>query len=400
MKLRFILKLALRNLFTRRTRTLITVGGVVLGMAAILFLVSFGYGLENIVLREISTSRTFEVIDVSNGGSSALRIEEKQLLEWQQLQNIKKVVPTVSLPVKIKIDKSAIDGIITGASYDYLQLAEITPVFGEIPVDKGSKIAVTKATLKLLGKNADKTSLGTQIVTSALIPKILTSEQKEQITKDIDNWQIVGILDDEDTVMAYTSLENFKDWGVIGATSAKVRVTPVSAIPQVRKIVESQGFQTDYIGDTVKQINQVFTILRLVLGSFGLVALIVAALGMFNTMTVSLMERVREVGLMKAVGIKRKDIWRLFLIESLLIAVAGGLLGAALGWVLGVMGNVILNALAQAAGTATTKVTFFIIPYWFFLLSILFAFLVGLLTGLYPARRATRISPLDALRYE
>ncbi len=400
MRIRFILKLAIRNLLTRHIRTLITVGGITIGMAAILFLVSFGYGLENIVLREISASRTFEVIDVSNGGSSALKIKDRDILNWQQIQNVKKVVPTVSLPIKAKVGKTSIDGIIVGVSKDYLELAELAPAWGEIPTKKGPLIAVTKNTLSLLGREPSEKSLGTKLSIEALIPQILTSEQKEKIIKEIKDLEIRGIIDNEETVIVYTSLENLKDWGVVGATAAKIRVNPTSAIPAVRKIIEGQGFQTDYIGDTVRQINQVFIILRIVLGSFGLVALIVAVLGMFNTLTVSLMERVREVGLMKAIGIKRKDIHRLFLFEALLIAVVGGLLGTVGGWLLGVIGNAILNYLARGVTNAPAQFTFFLVPYWFFLFSALFAFLVGLITGLYPARRATQINPLDALRYE
>jgi ABC-type antimicrobial peptide transport system permease subunit len=148
----------------------------------------------------------------------------------------------------------------------------------------------------------------------------------------------------------------------------------------------------------VSEISRVFSLFRVILGIFGLIALIVAALGAFNTLTISLLERIREVGLFKALGMRNKDIYKLFLTESLFIGIFGGTLGLILGGFLGQGINVILKFMAQRAHAEA--IPLFITP-WFFALGVaLFSVVVGFLTGWYPSKRAVKIDPLDALRYE
>jgi len=119
---------------------------------------------------------------------------------------------------------------------------------------------------------------------------------------------------------------------------------------------------------------------------------------MFNTLTISLMERTREIGLMKALGFKRRDVHRLFLIEASFLGLVGGILGILTGYVTTKLINFILNLVGQRMGAEAETV--FVTPLWFTLLVLGFAILVSLTVGIYPARRAVRISPLNALRYE
>jgi hypothetical protein len=169
-------------------------------------------------------------------------------------------------------------------------------------------------------------------------------------------------------------------------------------VESTRKQIENIGFSTEYVGDTVSEISQVFTLFRVILGAFGLIAMIVAALGAFNTLTISLLERVREVGLFKALGMRNKDVYKLFLAESIIIGITGGLIGLFFGTMLGNLINVILSFLAQKSGAEQIQI--FITP-WTFSLSVAgFSIIVGFLTGWYPSRRAVKINPLDALKYE
>ena len=124
----------------------------------------------------------------------------------------------------------------------------------------------------------------------------------------------------------------------------------------------------------------------------------VAALGMFNTLTISLLERIKEIALMKILGMRKVDIRAIFLTESVIIGTVGGFLGIILGVALGSIANSILNHFAKLAGADQASV-FYFAPL-FIIGMIIFASLVGLSTGLYPARRATKVNALDVLRYE
>jgi ABC-type antimicrobial peptide transport system permease subunit len=119
---------------------------------------------------------------------------------------------------------------------------------------------------------------------------------------------------------------------------------------------------------------------------------------MFNTLTVSLLERIREVGLLKALGMSRADIRKLFLSEAMIIGIGGGLMGLILGLLVGYILNYSINALAIASGAS--PVDFFYMPWYFAVGMAIFSIIIGLLTGIYPAQRAVKINALDALRYE
>ncbi|EKE15442.1 MAG: hypothetical protein ACD_12C00016G0001, partial [uncultured bacterium] len=123
-----------------------------------------------------------------------------------------------------------------------------------------------------------------------------------------------------------------------------------------------------------------------------------AALGMFNTLTVSLLERTHEIGMMKAIGMKSVEVHDLFLTESMIMGVFGGLGGLLFGIIIGKILSLILTVFAVFKGVGFIDITY--IPFSFVFLIILLSLTVGIITGIYPAHRATKISALDALRYE
>jgi ABC-type antimicrobial peptide transport system permease subunit len=158
------------------------------------------------------------------------------------------------------------------------------------------------------------------------------------------------------------------------------------------------GYGTVSVADTVAQIDSLFSTFRLLLGVIGLVALSVAALGMFNTLTVSLLERTREVGLLKAMGMKSGEVRELFLTESMIMGFYGGILGLLIGFGAGKLLSLILSSVAVAKGVGFIDIS--VVPLSFVLVVVVLAIIVGILTGYFPARRATKISALNALRYE
>jgi ABC-type antimicrobial peptide transport system permease subunit len=177
-----------------------------------------------------------------------------------------------------------------------------------------------------------------------------------------------------------------------------VIVNDQDKLAESRTEIETMGFRTSSVVDTVEQINSLFQSLRLGLLVFGMVALSVAALGMFNTLTVSLLEKTREVGLMKAIGMKSQEVKMLFLAESVIMGFFGGVLGLLFGFLAGQLLSIVLSSIAVASGFDPITATH--IPLNLILTITGSSFLIGVLTGFYPAYRATHISALNALRYE
>jgi len=186
--------------------------------------------------------------------------------------------------------------------------------------------------------------------------------------------------------------------GITNYSQVKVVVKDKDDLSATRHQIEAMGYVTRSVADTVEQINSLFSTTRVILAVLGMIALGVAALGMFNTLTVSLLERTREVGLMKAMGMRSSEVQELFLTESMIMGILGGLLGIITGFLAGKLAGLVLSLFAVFQGVGYVDISY--IPASFTVVIIILSLLVGILTGIYPAKRATKISALNALRYE
>ena len=178
----------------------------------------------------------------------------------------------------------------------------------------------------------------------------------------------------------------------------KAQVKSTVFLEEARDKIIAAGFVVSALSDTVRQANKVFKVMQIILGAFGIIALAVAAIGMFNTMTIALLERTNEIGIMRSIGASRRDIWLMFLIEALIIGFLGGLVGVIVGVGLGETTNFGLNLLANRLGGQSLDIFYY--PMWFVITIIMFSTLVSFITGFYPARRAAHLNPLEALRYK
>jgi putative ABC transport system permease protein len=182
-------------------------------------------------------------------------------------------------------------------------------------------------------------------------------------------------------------------------SSVYVRVQKMEDVSAVRKeIEEKMGLGVFSIADQLKEMKQVFLIMDSLLGAIGTVALIIAALGIINTMIMSILERTREIGIMKAVGGSENQIKLIFFVEAAFIGLIGAIFGLALGWLVSRIANIIINAKLQPI--EAPQVDLFYFPLWLIVGAIAFSILVSLVAGLYPAIRAARIDPVKALRHD
>jgi putative ABC transport system permease protein len=181
-------------------------------------------------------------------------------------------------------------------------------------------------------------------------------------------------------------------------SSVSVKVKKPSQVQTVEGAIKKMGFTTFSIIDASKSIQTFFKVLDVFLLIFGSLALAVASIGIVNTLVMAILERRREIGIMKAIGASDRDVQLLFFAEAGAMGILGGIVGVALGWTIGKVINAGTNIWLRSQSFPADN--FWVVPLWLVAVAILFSFIVSLLSGLYPASRAARLDPVQALRYE
>ncbi|MFZ0294558.1 MAG: FtsX-like permease family protein [Candidatus Sulfotelmatobacter sp.] len=181
-------------------------------------------------------------------------------------------------------------------------------------------------------------------------------------------------------------------------SSVNVRVKSPSQIRDVEAAIKKMGFNTFSILDATRSLQQFFAVLDVFLGIFGSLALAVASIGIVNTLVMAILERRREIGIMKAIGASDGDVKKLFFAEAGAMGILGGIVGVILGWVIGQVINLGTNIYLKRQSLPPEH--FWAVPWWLVGFALVFAFAVSLISGLYPAARAARLDPVQALRYE
>ena len=260
------------------------------------------------------------------------------------------------------------------------------------------KVAIVNtAFLSLLGLDHSE-AVGKTFDTKFIFDGKLFGNDDYRAESENIEYTIIGMLPDTKTPAYYVPFSDLQNFAVTRYSQLRIMVKDQNKLSQVRTEIEGMGFRTSSVVDTIERINTLFASIRIALLVLGMVALAVASLGMFNTLTVSLLEKTRQVGLMKAMGMKSHEVKRLFLAESVIMGVAGGIVGLLLAFLGGKLLSVGLSSLSIAKGVGVIDITH--IPSTLAVLVVICAFFIGVLTGWYPSRRATKISALNALRYE
>ena len=380
-----------------------TILGISVGIGAILFLVSLGYGLQLLILNRITTSDALLSLDVSTGDLESLKLNTDSVNEIKNMAGVDMVSPLVSAQTLMVVEDISTELIANFADSEYFRLDGTILKKGKFYTDEADdkkNIIISSSALKLFNLSEDD-AFGKVIKFSLFLPD-KEGEDKETIIRESvaldEEFKIVGIIEEENSNYVYLPFSISRDTGLDDFSKIKVKVKSEEVLDAVRGTIIDKGFIVSALSDIIEQANQIFKIVQIVLASFGIVALIVSAIGMFNTMTIALLERTQEIGIMKALGATSADIWQMFLAESVVIGFLGGLGGLIIGMAGGEIFNYGLNLLAGAMGGE--KIDMFFTPYWFAILIITFSTIVGLMTGFYPARRAANINALEALRYK
>ncbi len=394
-----IFRLSTRMFRTNRSRTILTILGIGVGIGAILFLVSLGYGLQKLILSRITTSEALLSLDVTTGDNEILKLDNRAIKDIEKIPGVSKVSPLVSLQAQISIDDISSELTANFAREDFFKLDGTELAFGEFySPQEEDKIVISEAALMLFNLKPEE-SYNKIVHINIFLP---SQEEENKILRDsvnLDyNFKIKGIVKDENSNYIYLPLSIAQKLNIDNYSRLKVKVKDKDQLDSVRNAIIEKGFSVSALSDIIEQANQIFRVVQIVLALFGIVALIVSAIGMFNTMTIALLERTQEIGIMKALGATSVDIWNLFLGESIIIGFFGGLSGLVIGLISGELFNYGVNLLAGALGGE--KIDLFYTPLWFIILILVFSVVVGMITGIYPASRAAKINCLEALRYK
>lgn len=404
MKFTDLFKLSTRMFKARTSRTLLTVLGMSIGIGAILFLVSFGYGLQKTLLERITTSESLLTLDVTEAKSNSSSLNNALLDKIGQLPGVAEVSPAFQLDAQGHVGDVSADVVATGIKPSYLQLGGTQITQGETlnDTDQGG-VVINSSIVQIFGKKDPAEMIGQNMTFTFSIPKANadSSSDDSQDNFNIINYdktfKIIGVVAGEDNVI-YINSAALSDLNIDNFSQIKVECDSQQVMAGIRNSLLNQGLLVSSLSETVDQANQIFGVVQIILMLFGIIALSVSAIGMFNTMTIALLERTEEIGIMKSIGASDTSVSMMFVMESTIMGFLGGVWGVIIGLLMGAVTNLLINLIASRFGGQS--VSLFYSPIWFICTIIFFAAIVGLITGFVPARRASRIDPLDALRYK
>jgi len=402
MRLQDIGMLSTRMFKTNPARTWLTIAGMGVGTGAVVTLVGLGFGLQNIILEQIVFGETLLSLSVNNPPSKAVQITPATLNEFKNIPNVKDVSPLASFPALVTLDGLTGNTFLQGMEPAYFRYTGAVASAGDLfkdgndAKDKDSVI-ITKAVLKLFGVKEAKDVIGKKVSFRIFVPKEGSTDSEEvDLGKE---YKIVGVTNEENFIAAIIPLSELSAHVAVRTyDKAQVRVTKSEFLDATQAEIVKRGFVVTALSKTVEQANKIFQGIQAVLAVFGGIALLVSAIGMFNTMTVTLLERTAEIGIMRTLGASSGDIKILFVSEAVIVGFLGGIMGILFGGTIGFVLNTLMNVAASNFGGKSVALFSFPIPFLIFIAT--FSAVVGFLTGVFPARRAAALNPLDAIRYK
>lgn len=396
-----LIEIAFKNLFYKKLRTTLTIMGVIIGVGAVVFLLAFGFGLRGVVTNQVVDSNTIRAIDVESAKSQLVQLNQKTTDNISQLQHVTSAIKIYSVAGTTDYQNSNIESVVYAVDVPYFKITNFSLAEGKAPAfNETGDIYINTSYAKAIGVDNYKDLVGKPITLQYPLPENVIKERSKAGIKEKEaelNGTVAGVFETGSGAEVYISSKVFEDIGFQSASQLKVLVDEKENVADVQKQIEALGLVTNSPLSTLEQINQVFAFLNLLFLGFGGIGLIIAILGMFNTLTISLLERTKEIGLMMTLGARKKDIRRLFMVEAVGLSLIGGLLGAFTAFILSRITDFILNKFAQGRGVSES---FSIFSFHLELLALVFAFsaLLGLAVVYFPAKRAANTNPIDALR--
>jgi putative ABC transport system permease protein len=451
-------ELAVRNLRESILRNSLTTVGISVGVASLVAMLSLGIGLQQLAGRRLQKSGLFDTVVVTsrrdlrgfnrdqeeNGPAPAESptLNESARLKIAQLPDVLEAYPDIRFITELRYENKPYLTMVAGlpfsaknndafdgmqgnffssdtASEAILQKSFAAQLLGKTPKIGGEEASVAELAKPLLGRQltmryAERTATpeaGTNssastaysvisreatlkiVGVSDLDPDSMRGQARARVFLPLKLAQTLHVMQPSD-LRDTTNLAG----GTPAYTTVEVHVKSPTQVQPVEDAIKKMGFNTFSIVDATRSLRQFFAVLDLFLGIFGSLALAVASIGIINTLVMAILERRREIGIMKAIGASDSDVKGLFFAEAGVMGVFGGFVGVALGWTIGRVINLGTNVYLKRQHFPPEQIWF--VPWWLVLGAIAFAIVVSLLSGLYPASRAARLDPVQALRYE
>lgn len=403
MEYKEIAKNALQALRNNKLRTSLTMLGIIIGITAVILIYSIGQGAVAFITNELSSFGT-DYFQINPGtsqlstfaGSKALTFEDLEAIRSDtSLTNIKSVAPFEMTSVKVSANGEEKDLLVYGTTHETLDILRPDIVSGEFITDEQE---LTSEKIAILGKDAAETFFGKN--SNAVGETIKINNKTFRVTGILSSSSVLagGIINN--TLFIPINVVANDIVGEEKLQEIDVSVHDQNSINQTMDDVETllrdkhnlkEGDESDFrissAQDILTTVNTITSLLTTMIAAISGISLVVGGVGVMNIMLVSVTERTKEIGLLKAIGAKQKDILAQFLMESVVMTLIGGVVGI----ILGITGAFAVSLIAHIP---------FVISLPAIIIAVGVSTIVGLVFGLYPARRASKLSPIDALRYE
>jgi len=436
MKLRDMTELAVRNLREAKFRNSLTTLGVAVGVASLVAMLSLGVGLQQLATSRLTKSGLFDSVFVTpkfnmRGGppGAAAQSETPRLLdeeargEISKLPNVIEVFPQIRFPTEVRFNEKPYPTVVAGMPQSSQQSGAFDGMKGNFFSGESADEAILQIefakelspdTPSLVGKTlsiryAERKALedgsgGFSIVPKERQLKIIGIVETEPASGfgGFGNGRLLIPLGVAQSLRA-TQINDLRD-AVRGGpakptyASLTVRAKSTSSVDAIEESIKKMGFGAFSLLDASKSLKIFFGVFDLILGLFASLALAVATLGIVNTLVMAILERRREIGVLKALGASDGDVKTLFFFEAGVMGFLGGIGGVIFGWLIGRALNLATNIYLKRRDLPSIEIS--TVPVWLVFIAIVFAVIISLAAGLYPASRASKLNPVEALRYE
>lgn len=442
MRISDILTVCLRNLSRRKVRTALTVIGVVIGACAIILMISLGIGVKQSMENMMAQWGDLTIISVYNyskGGKT--KLDDNMVSKIQQMDGVDIATPFYrvtdpGLQLKTRNGRYVAGLQIVGVYPEALEKLGFALTEGSY-LPKGDKnynllVGGNVAYAFLDSKRKDGGYIDRNQLDANGNPKApYVKITKDKLTlfalpaktggKSFEvTPRIVGVLKEDFSKGYETSEGVFMDINVLKSLIAqynkqnnipaknqktayeevRVKCTDAKLVAGIQQSIKELGFECSSMQDTRDMINKQISQAQAMLGGLAAISLLVAAIGIANTMVMSIYERTKEIGVMKVIGARIHDIRTMFLTESAMIGLFGGTAGVALSFTVSAVLNSVGGGLLASAEMGAAGAKLSIIPWWLVAMAMMFSMLIGVIFGFIPANRAVKISALEAIRHD
>lgn len=394
---------------SHKLRSSLTVLGIVIGIAAVITLMSIGKGVEAQILSRIQTlgadlitirpgTFTFGGVRSAAGSAATLTMEDAAAIA-EQVPYISSVAPSYSSNLQLVAGNKNMSSQVIGTTPEYMRTNNLSirsgDFFSDYEYQRGAKVAVLGSNVKetLFG---DTDPVGQQMRMGNIIVRVIgVLESKGAMWGSPDDVVFIPLTAMQQTVAQPRTAKGERVVSSISLTvsdrdKAEYVVGEITSLLRSRHNLgpsAENDFTITSMVEVASTVSETAATMTIFLGAIAAISLLVGGIGVMNIMLVSVLERTREIGILKALGAQERDIWIQFLTEASLLTLAGGIIGVVLGWA--------TSYVVSRMGLMTTLVTPDVV-----ILAVCVSAGIGLFFGFYPAWRASRLNPIQALRYE